>query len=244
MKEEIIVYKSQGTECKGFLVYDPALAAKRPAVMVAHAWRGQDEFARQKARQLAEMGYVAFAADVFGYRTTASTDERAHALITPLFLDRKILRERIVSAYETVKALDVVDATRVGAIGFCFGGLTVIELLRSGVDLRGVVSFHGILGDTMGDLKAKTIPPATKLKGAILLLHGYEDPLVSQQDIANLFKELTEVKVDWQMHIYGHTTHAFTNPEAADPKGTFMYSPKADKRSWQSMTNFFEEVFT
>ena len=128
-------------------------------------------------------------------------------------------------------------------MGFCFGGLTVIELLRSGVDLRGVVSFHGLLGDRIENFQAKMQPPASKLKGSILILHGYEDPLVSPNDIDSIQKEFTQAEVDWQMNIYGQTSHAFTNPMAQQKKDGMFYNPLACARAMNSMHNFFEERF-
>ena len=243
MKEETVLYKSADTTCRGFLAYDPTKTAKSPAVIVIHAWRGLDDFSKQKARMLAELGYVGFSADLYGAGATATTDDKAYELMSPLFVDRKLLRERMVSAYETIKAMPFVDANRIGAIGFCFGGLSAIELFRSGVDLRGVVSFHALMGTTIGDLQAQAIPSTPSTKSSILMLHGHDDPYVSRQDIENITKEFTEAKVDWQMHLYSHTSHAFTNPQANDPTGALKYNPLSDQRSWLEMTNFFEEVF-
>lgn len=244
MHEETVLYRSGDKEFKGYLAYDQAVKAKkRPAVIVAHAWRGQDDFAREKARELAKLGYVGFAADVFGNGLSVDNNEEASALITPLFLDRQLLRDRIRAAYDTVYDQKMVDKDRIGAIGFCFGGLTVIELLRSGADLRGVVSFHGILGDTFGKNKAKLAPNAKQIKGALLMLHGHDDPLVSREDIYAIETEFTKAGVDWQIHIYGHAVHAFTNPVVHDVKSGMAFNEKANHRSWQSMRNFFDEVF-
>jgi len=244
MREEKVIYEVGGVTFHGYMVYDPTQSGRRPTIIIGHAWRGQDEFAREKAREIAKLGYVGFAADVFGEGKTASTDEEAYKLITPLFIDRKLLRERILGAYKAALTKEVVDPHRMGAMGFCFGGLTVIELMRTGFSLRGIVSFHGLLGDALGDLKAVTEPRAKQvLGGSILLLHGYEDPMVSQQDITHIQKELTDAKVDWQMNIYGQTTHAFTNPQAHEPAKGMAYNPKTAARAWVSARNFFEEVF-
>lgn len=238
MKEDSIPYQAFDVPAEGFLVYDENIKGTKPAIIVAHAWRGQDDFARNKARDLAKLGYIAFAADLFGHKKNASNDEEAGALIKPLFLDRKLLQQRIIAAYETLSKQPHVDTSRIGAIGFCFGGLTVIELLRSGSPVKSVVSFHGVLGNS----GAKTVPIAQNIKGSILILHGYEDPLVPSSDVLNMQKELNDAGIDWQMDIYGHTSHAFTNPQAHDLAKGLIYNEKANKRSWLAMKNFFAET--
>lgn len=243
MHQESLTYTCGDMLCKGHLVFDESLKTKRPAIVIAHAWRGQDNFARQKAEELAKLGYVAFAADLYGDGIEVKTNEEAQALMLPLFINRQLLRDRILSAFETVAQLAYVDKDRIGAIGFCFGGLTVIELLRSGANVRGVVSFHGVLGNSIGNIKANIIPPKKPIKGSLLILHGHQDPLVSKEDIASIQSEFTQLDVDWQMHIYGHTVHAFTNPELADFKQGLAYNELANQRSWQAMRLFFDEIF-
>lgn len=242
MREETISYEYNGIKFKGFLAYDDSIQGKRPGILVAHTWKGVDDFVKNKARDLAKLGYVAFAADVFGNGVVAESDEEAEALIQPLFVDRSTLRGRIESAYKALIQFELVDADKVGAIGFCFGGLTVIELLRGGSPVKGVVSFHGVLGNKLGEMRAQVAPNAEKIRGAILILHGHDDPLVSQSDITDLENELTKAQVDWQMHIYGHAMHSFTNPVADDEKHGFRFNEKANKRSWQAMSNFFNEI--
>lgn len=244
MQNEPLNYQSKGVECHGMAVYDPRITQKRPGVIVAHAWRGQDEFARQKAAELAGLGYVGFAADVYGEGKTANSDEEAAALMIPLFKDRELLRERIVSAYDALKKHPHVDPNKIGVIGFCFGGLTAIELLKSGSALKGVVSFHGLLGETIDDIRANEMPIAEHLKGSLLVLHGDLDPLVSQEDIIKFRKTMTAANVDWQLHIFGHALHAFTNPLANDKGKGLVYNSKSATRSWIMMKNFFEEVFS
>lgn len=243
MHRELVKYTCDDIALHGHLVYDDRFTQQRPAVLVAHAWKGQDEFARKKAEMLAELGYVGFAADVYGNGMCVETNEEALELMSPLFIHRQILRDRIVATWQTLLNHEVVDKGKIGAIGFCFGGLTVIELLKSGVALKGVVSFHGLLGDRLGEVQAKTVSPAETLHGSLLILHGYRDPLVSQEDIVNMQKELTDANVDWQMHHYGNALHAFTNPNANEPESGLLYNSKAEKRSLQAMRNFFEEVF-
>lgn len=243
MKKETINYRVGNQSFKGYLVYDERDKKPKPGVLVAHAWRGQDDFARKKAEALAELGYIALATDVYGDGKSVTTDEEAQALMFPLFLDRKLLLERITGAYDLLKKQPHVDPKRIGGIGFCFGGLTIIELFRSGADLRGAVSFHGVLGNSLGGKQAAALPIAKGIKGSLLILHGHNDPLVSAQDIQNVQNELTKSLVDWEMNIYGHASHAFTNPEVHDDKKGLSYNPKADHRSWRAMCDFFEEVF-
>lgn len=243
MKKETIDYTCKGKRFRGYLVYNQEDTTPKPCVIIAHAWKGLDAFAKQKAEFLAELGYVAFAADLYGEGKNASTNEDAWELMHPLFINRKELRDRISAAYETVSALECVDRTMIGAIGFCFGGMTVLELLRSGLKLRGIVSFHGLLGNALGEDTAKETPAAPYLHGSVLLLHGHQDPMVSPEDIASIQKELSDARIDWQMHTYGQAAHAFTNPQANDPQSGLMYHPKSEQRSFETMKRFFEEVF-
>lgn len=240
MNEEIITYQAGNLSCKGFLA-TPDNGQKCPGILVAHAWRGQDDFARQKARELAQMGYVALVVDVYGNGICVSNEE-APAMMQPLFLDRALLQERILAGFDALAKDPRVDASRIGAIGFCFGGLTVIELLRTGASVKGVVSFHGVLGDGAGANQAKPGIRAKKINGSILILHGHNDPLVNADDIANIQKELTEAGADWQMNIFGHTAHAFMNPVAQDHAHGMIYNEKTAKRAWQDMIEFFKEI--
>jgi dienelactone hydrolase len=243
MERHKVEYQCNGTTCKGFLVHNEIVREPRPGIIIAHAWKGQDDFARDKAEELARLGFVAFVADIYGEGQTADNDEEAGALMMPFFLDRQLLRDRMQAAYETLKKQELVDKKNIGAIGFCFGGLSVIELLRSGENVKGVVSFHGVLGNQMGDAIATTAPNADKLKGSLLLLHGNDDPLVSDADIKNIQQEFTDAKVDWEMNVYGHAAHAFTNPELKDPSTGTVFNETANDRSWIAMKNFFNEIF-
>ena len=244
MQRKRIHYEAGGIKFDGYLAYEGDEKQVRPAVIVAHTWRGQDEFVRQKAEELASLGYVGFAADLFGSGLTAKNDDEAGLLIAPLFQDRQELRKRINAALTEVLKLPFVDKDKIGAIGFCFGGLTVQELLFSGANVKAVVSFHGVIGPNLGPLKAKLAPQAPRIKGGILLLHGHDDPLVSPEDIKDIQKKLTDAKVDWQMNIYGHATHAFTNPEANNPKSGMVYNPVVASRAWKAMVDFFKEKFS
>ncbi len=239
MKEMSISYQAFDVQSEGFMVHDEKITTPRPAVLIAHAWRGQDDFAREKARQLAKLGYIGFAVDMFGNKKNAANDDEASALIKPLYLDRQLLQNRMIAAYETLIQQPGVDKTRIGAIGFCFGGLVALELLRSGTPVKGVVCFHAVLSNA----GAKTVPITKDIRGSILILHGYEDPLVSTEDVLHIQRELNEAKVDWEMNIYGHTSHAFTNPQANDTAKGLIYNERTSKRAWLAMKNFFEETF-
>lgn len=243
MKSEKVTYKHADTTMHGEIFYEET-GEKRPCVLVSHAWMGQDDFALNKAKSLASLGYVGFAVDYYGDKKHVNTPEEASALMLPLFFDRALLQERLKAAFNEACRHPMVDAKKMGGIGFCFGGLGIIELFRSGVDLRGAVSFHAILADEKEGKKAKTVPIQQNIKGSLLVLHGYEDPMVTPQDIDRFQKELSQANVDWQMHIYSHTTHAFTVPQANNKSMGLMYNPVSEKRSWLSMKNFFTEVFS
>lgn len=220
----------------GFLAYDDAVSVPVPAVLVAHMWGGREGFVCDKARALAELGYVGFALDLYGDAKVGLSPEENARLMQPFLEDRALLQRRMQLALEAVRGLDRVDRTRIAAIGFCFGGLCVLDLARTGADVCGVVSFHGLLkppGNTQGN----------KIQAKVLVLHGHDDPMVPVEDVVALEQELTEAGADWQVHVYGHTMHAFTNPKANDPSFGTVYHPVADRRSWLAMRNFLEEIF-
>lgn len=230
-----IDYHHNGVLLEGLLAWDDATNGPRPAVLVSHAWAGRDEFATAKAKALAELGYVGFALDMYGKGVLGSGPEENAKLMNPFMEDRALLQGRQAAALETVRQQPEVDAGRVAAIGFCFGGLCVLDLARSGADLRGVVSFHGLLnppGNTEGN----------RIKAKILALHGYDDPMGPPEQVLALADELSRGGADWQIHAYGGTVHAFTNPKANDPGFGTVYKQEADRRSWQSMGNFLAEV--
>lgn len=243
MKTTNVEYPAKNCLSKGFLAYDNNRTEKRPGVLVAHTWWGCNQFVKDRAIELGNLGYVALAIDLYGDGKVAANPEEAASLMMPLFLDRKLLQDRLLSAFEFLKAHPLVDSDKIGAIGFCFGGLSVIELLRTGSNIAAVVSFHGVLGDAMGQMHATAGIRNKKINGSLLVLHGHNDPLVSSDDIANLEKEMTKNGADWQINIYGNTSHAFMNEEMQDPENGLVYNPKTAKRAWLSMINFFKEIF-
>jgi dienelactone hydrolase len=243
MVSEEVKYKFGDLALKGYLCHDKGVTDKRPGVIVVHAWRGLDDFAKHKAESLARMGYIAFAADMYGIEKPVETDGEAFKLMLPLFLDREEMRKRITAAYQTFAKHPLVDASRIGAIGFCFGGLTVIELLRSNVGTKGVVSFHGLLGYKLGENEAKKVPMVPGTKGSILILHGHDDPSVPAQDVAAIEEEFTKANIDWQLYAFGHTGHAFMNPIADNKAGGTFYQEQTARRAWAAMRNYFNDLF-
>ncbi len=243
MHIQTLSYKSDNTECNGFFAYDSKSSAKRPCILIAHAWMGQDDFVRNKAMAFAELGYVGFAIDLYGNGKEAKDTQEAASLMSPLFQNRKLLQTRLKAAYDFAMAHPMVDPSKIGGIGFCFGGLSIIELLRSGVDVKGVVSFHAVLGNELHGMKANTVLIAKGIKGSLLILHGYNDPLVSQNDLLEIQKEMNDAKVDWQLYVYGHTAHAFTNPDADDEKSGLKFNQQTNDRAWTACFEFFDEIF-
>lgn len=243
MHTECVPYSLGKLNFKGYVAKGKESSHKRPAVIVAHAWRGLDPFAKSKAEYLAQLGYIGFAADYYGDGVVAQSNERASELMAPLFMDRRELQNRLIAAYETVKKMPEVDPDKIAVMGFCFGGLAAIELFRSGTPIRGAVAFHAVLANAMNGKTAHTVPIASGIEGSILVLHGNDDPLVSQNDIQSFIKEMTKANVDWEFDIYGHTVHAFTNPEVHDIHSGLAFNTKANARSWLAAEQFFTEIF-
>lgn len=235
IKTDTVEYRHEQTLLEGFFAFDDSAGGPLPTVMIAHAWGGRDEFVCNKALRLAELGYAAFALDLYGKGVVGSGPEENGRLMAPFIEDRSLLQARMRLALDTVRKLPQVDAERIAAMGFCFGGLCVLDLARTGEKLRGVVSFHGLFD-----------PPANlggyRIQAKVLALHGYDDPMVPPDKVLALAAELTAAGADWQIHAYGNTVHAFTNPRANDPGFGTVYSAIADQRSWQSLKNFLAEV--
>ena len=232
-----VEYKQDGTVCRGYLAYDDAFKGKRPGVLVVPEWWGLNDFARQKAEQLAGLGYVALAADMYGQGRVTKDPQEAARLAGELRGNKPLLRARAQAALKALAVEPPVDPKRLGAMGFCFGGTTVLELAYSGADLKGVVSFHGGL----------TAPQPAELKGiqaAILVLHGADDPHVSAADIAAFQDAMRQGGLDWQMVFLGGAVHAYMNPEAGSNKAAGVaYDARAARRSWRYMQDFFKEIF-
>jgi len=221
---------------EAYFAFDDAITERRPAVLISHAWGGRDDFVAEKANKLAELGYVGFALDMYGKGVLGNSPEQNSKLMQPFMADRGLLQKRIKAALYAVRLLPWVDDSKIAAMGFCFGGLCVLDLARAGADLKGVVSFHGLLG-------APDNLVTNSIKAKVLALHGHDDPMGPIEQVLAFEQEMTKAGADWQLHTYGHTMHAFTNPKANDPAFGTVYQANADKRSWLAMKNFLAEVF-
>ncbi len=230
-----IEYRDGERTLEAFMAWDEAAGGPRPGVLVAHTWAGRGEAEQAKARDLAALGYVGFCLDLYGKGIRGAGIDENRALMRPFMDDRGLLQRRMQLALETMRREDEVDEHRTGAIGFCFGGLCVLDLARTGADVNGVVSFHGMLG-------APGNTAGNRIRAKVLALHGWDDPMAPPEDVVAFGRELTATGADWQLHAYGNTMHAFTNPKANDAAFGTVYQPDADRRSWQSMRNFFAEV--
>jgi dienelactone hydrolase len=234
---EKITYKHDGKVLEGYLAYDDALKGKQPGVLVVHEWTGHNLYVRKRAQQLAKLGYVAFALDMYGKGVRAKSRDEAAKLAAPFKDDRKLMRARATAGLDVLRKQPQVDAKRLAAIGYCFGGTTVLELARGGADLAGVVSFHGDLSNPNPD-------DAKNIKAKVLVLHGADDPFVPDKVVAAFEKEMRNAGVDWELVKYGNAVHSFTNLEAGDDnKKGAAYNAKADHRSWEAMKTFFDEIF-
>jgi dienelactone hydrolase len=234
MHQEYVEYTHAGTTLEGFYAA-PDTVSRRPGVLIAHAWGGRDEFVVEKAKELAGLGYAAFAMDNYGKGVLGSGPEENQKLMMPFLQDRGLLRDRLTAGLDALRARPGVDGARFAIMGYCFGGLCAIDLARSGASIRGAVSFHGLF-----------VPPALPkqpIKARVLALHGYADPLVPPQQVLDFATEMTEAKVDWQLHAYGGVLHAFTVPEANDLALGALYDARAARRSWQAMLDFYQEIF-
>lgn len=232
-----IKYKDGDVECIGYLAFDDAAKGKQPGVIVVPEWWGLNDYAKTRARQLAELGYVAFAIDMYGGGKTADNREDAGKLAGQFYQNPALFRSRFKAAFDKLAADERVDAKRIAAIGYCFGGTTVQQAAFSGLPLAGVVSFHGSL-----------VPPqpedAGLIKARVLILHGADDPLIKPEDLKVFMEAIAKSGADYEFISYGGAVHSFTNP-AADKVGIagVKYDAKTDERSWRRMQVFFNEVF-
>ncbi len=231
-----VEYRDGDAVLEGYLASDGAHQGKRPGILVVHEWKGLNDYARHRADQLAQMGYVAFAADMYGKGIVAKDHQEAAQLSGLYRSDRQLMRRRVQAAFEVLKSQPAVDSERIGAIGYCFGGCAVLELARSGADVKGVVSFHGPL-DTPD-------PVSSRPSAEILVLTGADDPHIRLDQIAAFEKEMKAAGAGYRVIVYPGAVHSFTVPEAGnDPSKGMAYNAEADRKSWQKMKEFFARIF-
>jgi len=240
VQEEAVTYKDGNTVLKGFIVYDDAVKAKRPGIIVVHEWWGITKHVRDEARNLARQGYTAFVADMYGDGKTADNPKDAGALAGTIRKNPALMQSRFNAAKASLAKHPTVDGARLGAAGFCFGGSVVLDMARAGADLKGVVAYHAGLG-------ASGAPAAAgKVTSRLLVLNGEADPLVKPEDIEAFKKEMSAAKVDLRFINYPNALHAYTNPEATEKGKQFnlplAYHPEADKQSKAEAAKFFDAV--
>lgn len=231
-----VEYKQGDTVCQGWLAYDDAVKGARPAVLIVHDWMGATDHQKQQAEQLAKLGYVALACDVYGKGVRPANSEQASAEAGKYYKDRALLRARVRAGLDYLASRPQADAKRLAAIGYCFGGAGALELARSGAPLEAVVTFHGSLATPNPE-------DAKHITAKVLVLHGADDPYVKQDEVNGFMEEMRAANVDWQLVQYSGAVHAFTDPRAGNDntKGA-AYNAAADRRSWRAMRDFFEET--
>ena len=232
-----VEYQQGDTTLEGFVTYDDTFKGPRPGVLIVHQWLGLTDYEKHRAEMLARLGYVAFCADIYGKGIRPQNTQEAGVQAGKYKGDRQLLRARVNAGLDALRQQPLVDPKRLAAIGYCFGGTTVLELARSGADVAGVVSFHG-------GLDSPTPADGKNIKCKVLVCHGADDPYEKPVDLAAFESELRDAKVDWQLIEYGGAVHSFTQPMAGNDnsKGA-AYNEKADKRSWEAMKQFFAEIF-
>jgi len=228
----LVPYSDGSTTLEGFAAH--TVPDKRPVVILCHAWSGRDPFICEKAEMMARWGYVGFALDMYGKGILGKSKEENGALKKPFQEDRAFLKRRLLKGYEAACSYPFSDREKVAVVGFGFGGLCALDMARSGVKLRGAVSVYGHFDP----------PPASQpIHTKILILHGYDDPIVKQEELRHFADEMTRQKVDWQAHVFSNTAHAFMNPAVNDPKAGIAYNPLSAQRAWHDIQGFLEESF-
>lgn len=228
-------YEQDGVSYDGALVLPEGAKDPVPGVLVFHGWEGRSDGQEQFAHRLADLGYGAFCVDLYGAGQRGSTPQECEALMTPLISDRARLRQRLLHVVEVAKGRPELDSGRLAAVGFCFGGLCVLDLARAGADLRGVVSFHGLF-------TAPGLPISSPMHTKVVAYHGWDDPMVPPADVTALGAELTAAQADWQIHAFGGAMHAFMAPGADSPEMGIQYHARTAHRAWTGAAGFLGEV--
>lgn len=237
IKTETVIYNDGDVKLEGFVAYDSEIeTGEAPGVLVVHQWMGLTDYEKRRCRELAELGYVAFALDIYGQGIRPDNQKDAAKQATIYKKDRSLYRQRLNLGLQQLKARTEVAKDQCGAIGYCFGGTGVLELARSGADVKGVVSFHG-------GLDSPSPEDGKNISAEILVCHGEDDPFVPAADIAAFKKELTDAEVEFEMIVYPDAVHSFTQPMAGDDnaKGA-AYNAQADQKSWDAMKAFFKRL--
>ena len=239
IKEEAISYSADTVTMNGFVAYDASSDKKRPVVLIVHEWWGLNDYTRSRARQLAAMGYLAMAIDMYGNGKQGDNPEMAGQLAAPFYKDPAMAKVRFDAALAKVKLMPQADTNRVAAIGYCFGGAQVLNMAKLGCPLAGVVSFHGGLAGVPADKNL--------LKAPILVCHGEADSFVSAAEVAAFKKQMDSIGANYTFKSYANATHAFTNPDATENGKKFnipiSYNAAADSSSWNDMKAFFAQIF-
>lgn len=237
IQTKVVNYDDEGTALRGVLYWDDALQGQRPGILVVHEWWGLNDYAKRRARMLAELGYVAFAADMYGSDRVTDDPEQASEWMQEITADVDLWRQRAGLGLEQLRKNPLVTTSEIAAIGYCFGGGTLLQLVYGGAELEGIVSFHGSLPAAPEEAKGKIDPK-------ILVLHGQADTFIAPEVVTNFQNKLEEAGANWEMDIYGGARHGFTNPDAGDYGiENLEYDPQTDSRSWQRMQSFFDELF-
>lgn len=240
LKEENVTYSADSTTMNGYVVYGDSIQGKRPAVLVVHEWWGQNDYPRTRAKQLAELGYIAMAVDMYGNGRTAANPDEAMKLAGPFYQNPQLAKTRLDAALNKLKSYPQTDTGNIAAIGYCYGGYVVLNAAKLGADLKGVVSFHGDLSGVA--------PDKNLLKAKILVCHGDSDSFVPPPVVAKFKKQMDSVGADYTIKTYPNATHAFTNPAATETGKKFnmpiSYNAEADKNSWNDMKEFLGRVFS
>ncbi len=206
---EAVEYRDGDTILEGYLAYDDSVKEKRPGVVVVHEWWGLNDYVKGRAEELANLGYVAFAIDMYGKGVRAKTAEEAGKLAGIYRADRKLMRRRAAAGLAVLRDYPLTDTRKIAAIGYCFGGGVVLEMARAGTDIAGVVSFHG-------DLSNPNPEDAKNIRASVLVLHGADDPFVKQEQVDAFWNEMRKTSADWQLNVYSGAVHSFTNPASGN----------------------------
>ena len=222
---------------EGFMAWDDTVKIKKPGILVGHAWAGRSEFECKKAIELAAIGYVGFAFDIYGKGTRGKNRTENAALMKPFLINRELLQRRVMLALDVLSSQALVDSNKMATIGYCFGGLASLDMARCVADILGAVSLHG-------NLSSPSNTNGNKINAKILVLHGWKDPTVLPEDVVSFAKEMSAMSADWQLHAFGDAVHGFAKTGTNDPDHGMLYDEISDQRSWNSMRLFLTEIFS